>query len=415
MSKSWEHGFYKRSVNQRHQLLAKYRGLTEEQSQLLFSQSDDTGNQLVENYVFNYQVPEGVATGLVVNGKKYVVPMATEEPSVIAAASNGAQRVAKNGGFITTMQPRLVVGQVVLKAMTRSQVQWLQTQQATIKAIANAAKPSLVQRGGGVMEVRFRSMDDFLSVDLLINPSEAMGANSVNTMAEAVKQWLLEQDLPVLTAILSNNGQDSVQTVTARVNVRDLATMTMGGQQVATRIADLSALAQVDAYRAVTHNKGIMNGIDAALLASGNDWRANEAAAHAYASRSGQYRGLSQWQLEGDELVGTLTMPLQVGVVGGSIKVLPQSKLNYQLSQIQTAAELASVILSLGLAQNLAALRALASTGIQAGHMQLQYRALAMQVGGTTAEIEPLVKLLRATPQVDTRVAERLLAQLRGE
>lgn len=415
MSKSWEHGFYKRSVNQRHQLLAKYRGLTEEQSQLLFSQSDDTGNQLVENYVFNYQVPEGVATGLVVNGKKYVVPMATEEPSVIAAASNGAQRVAKNGGFITTMQPRLVVGQVVLKAMTRSQVQWLQTQQATIKAIANAAKPSLVQRGGGVMEVRFRSMDDFLSVDLLINPSEAMGANSVNTMAEAVKQWLLEQDLPVLTAILSNNGQDSVQTVTARVNVRDLATMTMDGQQVASRIADLSALAQVDAYRAVTHNKGIMNGIDAALLASGNDWRANEAAAHAYASRSGQYRGLSQWQLEGDELVGTLTMPLQVGVVGGSIKVLPQSKLNYQLSQIQTAAELASVILSLGLAQNLAALRALASTGIQAGHMQLQYRALAMQVGATTAEIEPLVKLLCATPQVDTRVAERLLAQLRGE
>ncbi|KRL94597.1 hydroxymethylglutaryl-CoA reductase, degradative [Limosilactobacillus equigenerosi] len=415
MSKSWEHGFYKRSVNQRHQLLAKYRGLTEEQSQLLFSQSDDTGNQLVENYVFNYQVPEGVATGLVVNGKKYLMPMATEEPSVIAAASNGAQRVAKNGGFITTMQPRLVVGQVVLKAMTRSQVQWLQTQQATIKAIANAAKPSLVQRGGGVMEVRFRSMDDFLSVDLLINPSEAMGANSVNTMAEAVKQWLLEQDLPVLTAILSNNGQDSVQTVTARVNVRDLATMTMDGQQVATRIADLSALAQVDVYRAVTHNKGIMNGIDAALLASGNDWRANEAAAHAYASRSGQYRGLSQWQLEGDELVGTLTMPLQVGVVGGSIKVLPQSKLNYQLSQIQTAAELASVILSLGLAQNLAALRALASTGIQAGHMQLQYRALAMQVGATTAEIEPLVKLLRATPQVDTRVAERLLAQLRGE
>ncbi len=347
--------------------------------------------------------------------KKYLMPMATEEPSVIAAASNGAQRVAKNGGFITTMQPRLVVGQVVLKAMTRSQVQWLQTQQATIKAIANAAKPSLVQRGGGVMEVRFRSMDDFLSVDLLINPSEAMGANSVNTMAEAVKQWLLEQDLPVLTAILSNNGQDSVQTVTARVNVRDLATMTMDGQQVATRIADLSALAQVDVYRAVTHNKGIMNGIDAALLASGNDWRANEAAAHAYASRSGQYRGLSQWQLEGDELVGTLTMPLQVGVVGGSIKVLPQSKLNYQLSQIQTAAELASVILSLGLAQNLAALRALASTGIQAGHMQLQYRALAMQVGATTAEIEPLVKLLRATPQVDTRVAERLLAQLRGE
>lgn len=415
MSKSWEHGFYKRSVNQRHQLLAKYRGLTEEQSQLLFSQSDDTGNQLVENYVFNYQVPEGVATGLVVNGKKYVMPMATEEPSVIAAASNGAQRVAKNGGFITTMQPRLVVGQVVLKAMTRSQVQWLQTQQATIKAIANAAKPSLVQRGGGVMEVRFRSMDDFLSVDLLINPSEAMGANSVNTMAEAVKQWLLEQDLPVLTAILSNNGQDSVQTVTARVNVRDLATRTMDGQQVATRIADLSALAQVDAYRAVTHNKGIMNGIDAALLASGNDWRANEAAAHAYASQTGQYRGLSQWQLEGDELVGTLTMPLQVGVVGGSIKVLPQSKLNYQLSQIQTAAELASVILSLGLAQNLAALRALASTGIQAGHMQLQYRSLAMQVGATTAEIEPLVKLLRATPQVDTRVAERLLSQLRGE
>lgn len=415
MSKSWDHGFYKRSVAQRHQLLTEYRGLTTEQSQLLFSQSDDASNQLVENYLFNYQVPEGIATGLVVDGKHYVVPMATEEPSVIAAASNGAQRVAKNGGFTTTMQPRIVVGQVVLKTPTPTQTEWLATQLATIKTVANAAKPSLVKRGGGVDQVRLRPTGDFLSIDLLINPSEAMGANSVNTMAEAVKQWLVAHELAVVTAILSNNGQDSVQTATARVKVRDLATPTMAGAQVASKIADLSALAQVDVYRAVTHNKGIMNGIDAALLASGNDWRANEAAAHAYASHTGQYRGLSQWHVVGDELVGTLTMPLQVGVVGGSIKVLPQSKLNYQISQIQTAAELASVIVSVGLAQNLAALRALASTGIQAGHMQLQYRALALQVGATAAEIEPLVKLLQAAPQVDTSVAKRLLAQVRGE
>lgn len=412
---NWQHGFYKLTPAQRRQLLEKAGLLTDDDRQQLSDHASSLGDQLVENYISDYPLPEGVALGLKVNGRDYVVPMVVEEPSVIAAASNGAQRVAKSGGFTAPRQRRALVGQVVINDDRAATVEWLTTHHQEILTVANAAHPSMQRRGGGAEDIRVRQLPGFISLDLLINVCQAMGANTVNTMSEAVAHWLIHNGYHVLTAILSNLATESLQTVTCIVDPQFLATPQFTGDQVAQRIEQLSKLAQVDPYRAATNNKGIMNGIDAALIATGNDWRAIESGAHAYASRSGQYRGLSQWQYAGQRLHGQLMLPMPVGVVGGSIGLNRLTKVNYRLSQIQSAEELAAVVTSLGLAQNLAALRALATSGIQAGHMKLQYRSLAISVGATTAEVEPLVSRLVNLPKVDQQVAKNELLKLRED
>ena len=417
MAKDWTHGFYKRSAQERRNLVKQARTLSDQQAQTVANQATQLGDQLVENYLTDYRLPEGLLVGLVVNGQDYTLPMVTEEPSVIAAASNGSQRVAKSGGFVATAGPRALVGQVVLCDVVDfgATKDWLLDHQEPILAVANAAHPSMQKRGAGAKGIRVRIEPPFVSLDLLVDVSEAMGANSVNTMAEAVGTWLKERGYQVLTAILSNLATDSLQTVTCQIDLAHLATSEMDGVTVAKRIALMSDLAQVDVYRATTHNKGIMNGIDALVLASGNDWRAIEAGAHAYAAKDGHYRGLATWQFKDGRLVGELTLPMPVGVVGGSIKLTPQSQVNYQISQIKSAKELAGVIVAGGLAQNLAALRALATAGIQAGHMKLQYRSLALSVGATTAEAPVLAKQLAAAGHADRQVASELLAQLRKE
>lgn len=415
----WQHGFYKLTARERRSRLAAVLHLPVTVTDLLTENASALGNQLVENYLTDYPVPEGLALNLLVNGQHYQLPMAVEEPSVIAAASNGAQRVARSGGFTAPWQQRLLVGQVVLQVRAGERaaaLDWLRARQADLLRVANAAHPSMQRRGGGAKKLRLRTPGNFVSVDLLIDVCQAMGANSVNTMAEAVGRYLRQQGFNVLTAILSNCATESLQTAACRVDFSTLATKTMPGQEVAERIVSLSALAQADPYRAATHNKGIMNGIDAVMLASGNDWRAIEAGAHAYASRDGQYRGLSTWRLTADgHLAGRLTLPLPVGVVGGSIGLNPLTKANYQISGIQTAEELAAVTASVGLAQNLAALRALASSGIQAGHMKLQYRSLAISVGATPAEIPVLVKALAQRDHVDRATAKQVLSEIRKD
>ena len=416
-NEQWSHGFYKLTPAQRRQILGERYHLNTADQELLEDNSSALGNDLVENYITDYSLPEGVVTGLMVNGKTYTLPMVVEEPSVIAAANNGAQRVARSGGFIADHQPRALVGQVVLDQVKDPQktTEWLKRQQTKLLKIANDAHPSMQKRGGGVKQLRIRQVGRFISVDLLIDVCQAMGANTVNTMAEAVAHYLSKNGNNVVTAILSNYATESLQTVSCQVNFAQLATKQMSGEVVAQRIADLSELAQVDPYRAATHNKGIMNGIDAALIASGNDWRAIESGANAYASRDGQYRGLSTWRIVDDHLEGRLTLPMPVGVVGGSIGLKKLTKLNYQLSGIKTAQELAAVIASLGLAQNLAAIRALATTGIQAGHMKLQYRSLAISVGAQQNEIDQLVKKLSQQKHVDQNVAKEILATMRKE
>lgn len=413
----WQHGFYKLSPKERRQRLTTTLKLPVSVSDLLADHTSDLGNQLVENYLTDYSLPEGVALKLVVNGQEYRVPMVVEEPSVIAAASNGAQRVAKSGGFTAKKQSRELVGQVVVEPRgdANTDLTWLKQHTSEMLKVANDAHPSMQRRGGGAKSVRLRTPGRFISVDLGIDVCQAMGANSVNTMAEAVGKWLRAQDFNVLCAILSNYATASLQTVTCTVAFKDLATPQMSGQKVAERIAALSDLAQADPYRAATHNKGIMNGIDAVLIASGNDWRAIEAGAHAYAARDGQYRGLSSWQVENGQLVGRLTLPLPVGVVGGSIGLNPLTRANYRISGVQTAEELAAVTASVGLAQNLAALRALSSAGIQAGHMKLQYRSLAISVGAQPAEVPLVTKRLATLDHVDQAAARRVLDEIRKD
>ena len=414
----WQHGFYKLSPEERRSRLAMARHLPATVSQLLANQSSQLGDQLVENYLTDYALPEGVVLGLRVNGTDYLVPMVVEEPSVIAAASNGAQRIARSGGFVAAPQHRALVGQVVLVPAAGSRaadLAWLKDHRTDLVAVANAAHPSMKKRGGGALAASFRTPGKFISVDLQIDVCQAMGANSVNTMAEAVGHWLSNHGFNVLTAILSNYATTSLQQVECHVNFEQLATKAMAGQVVAQRMADLSALAQVDPYRAATHNKGIMNGIDAVMIASGNDWRAIEAGAHAYAVKDSSYRGLSTWRVVDDQLVGQLTLPLPVGVVGGSIGLNPLTRANYAISGIKTAEELAAVTASVGLAQNLAALRTLASSGIQAGHMKLQYRSLAVSVGATPAEVPAVVKALANHPHVDRALAQQVLKELRKD
>lgn len=415
MTEEWQRGFYRRSLAQRQTLLAHGRDLGplgEAQLQINATPEHDL---VIENYVTDYRVPEGLVLGLVVNGQPYTVPMVTEEPSVIAAASNGAKRVAQSGGFTAVIQERQMIGQVVLQNVTDPDhvITDLLMHKAELLQLANAARPSMQKRGGGAVDLQIRPLGSFVSVDLLIDVQDAMGANSVNTMAEAVAAHLRENGYDVLTAILSNLADHSLVTVTCQVAFADLATAALDGETVAQRISALSNLAQVDPYRAATHNKGIMNGIDAAVLASGNDWRAIESGAHAYAAKNGHYRGLAVWTVGAEGLMGMLELPMPVGTVGGSIKLTPQSKLNYQISRIQSAKELAQVITSLGLAQNLAALRALATTGIQAGHMKLQYRSLALSVGATPAEVPTLVAHLATENHVDVAKATALLREMR--
>lgn len=407
--------FYHLTPAQRRKRLVLEANLNEEQLDCLQKQASRFGNELVENYVTDYRLPMGVVTGLKVNDKTYTVPMVTEGPSVIAADNNGAKRVRLSGGFHATKQEHQVIGQVIINPRENStdKVHWLNEHAAEMIKVANAARPSLVKRGGGAQQIKVRTLPGYLSVDVYIDVQEAMGANSVNTMAEAVGRYLSAQGFPVLTAILSNLYLGSLQTVSCTVKDECLKTAAMSGMQVAQRIARLSELAQVDALRAATHNKGIMNGIDAAVIASGNDWRSVEASAHAYAAYAHPYRGLATWQLTDQGLRGELTLPLSLGVVGGSIKLSQQSKINYQLSGIQTSAELAAVVASIGLAQNLAALRALATTGIQAGHMQLQYRSLAVSVGANADEVDRVVAALKQRSHVDQAVARKVLQKIR--
>lgn len=413
----WMHGLYRLSDAQRRQIVSDQFNLSTDERDLLAANASQLGNQLIENYLTDYRLPEGLVTNLVVNDKTYAVPVVTEEPSVVAAACNGAQRVALSGGFLAPDAKRAMLGQVVLKNVADPDKlkNWLTSHEAEILSVANAAHPSMQKRGGGAKKIRLRKIDPFVSVDLIIGVGEAMGANTVNTMAEAVAHYLKDHGYDVLTAILTNAAFMSLQMACCRVNFKQLATPTMDGRTVAERIAELSELAQVDPYRAATHNKGIMNGIDALMIASGNDWRAIESGAYAYAARSGQLKGISTWQVSNDALVGRIELPLPVGTVGGSIGLNPMTRLNFKINGIQSAGELAKIAASLGLAQNLAALRALATNGIQAGHMQMQYRSLAVMVGAKDNEIPALVKQLKQMPQVSQAAAKKALQELRKD
>lgn len=418
--------FYQKSPEERIELLLHNTNLSSESAQTLKEQRQlpqEIANQMIENQITIHGIPMGLVPDILINGQYYLVPMATEEPSVIAAASNAAKIISKAGGFHTTQEERFMIGEIAISHATRSLAELTEEiahKQDKFLAIANQAHPSIVKRGGGARHIWLEekttpdASESFLICYLTVDTQEAMGANILNTMLEALRTPLETwTGGSVLMAILSNLASNCLVQATCQIPVANLTHRSIEGIVVAEKMAQASRLAQADIYRAATHNKGIMNGIDAVILATGNDWRAIEAGAHAYAALNGSYQPLATWKVQEEVLIGSIQLPLPVGTVGGSIAIHPTATLAHNLLGNPNARELASIVASIGLAQNFAALRALVTDGIQKGHMKLQAKSLAIAVGANSEEVSQLVTLLQRAKHLNQETARQLLASLR--
>lgn len=417
--------FYKNTLEERQVILAEYANLNEEEQAFLASTgalSFDKANHMIENTVGIYSLPLGLGMNMLLNDKKYIVPMAMEEPSVVAAQSSGAKLIAQNGGITSTATDRKMIGQIELITVpdVEAAEEKVIANREKLIAIANNAHPSLLKRGGGAVDLQVRttktaSGETLFIIHLLVDTQEAMGANMVNTMVET-----LAPELEILTGgvanmrILSNLVDDATATATCRLSPESLATKTQSGEWVRDRIIAAYEFADADIYRAATHNKGIMNGIDAVIMAFGNDWRAVEAASHAYTARTGSYKPMSKWSKDADGyLIGELTLPMPVAFVGGSIAIHPIASLSKKIARVESAKELAMLVCAVGLTQNLAALKALVTEGIQRGHMSLQAKSLAMTAGAEANEIEQVAQFLQETKQLNVMAAKKYIAELR--
>ena len=423
MKISWN-GFSKKSYQERLELLKAQALLSPERQESLEQDeqmSVTVADQLSENVVGTFSLPYSLVPEVLVNGQEYTVPYVTEEPSVVAAASYASKIIKRAGGFTVQVHQRKMIGQVALYQVADPEqaLEKIASKKAELLELANQAYPSIVKRGGGARDLhveQIKGETDFLVVYLHVDTQEAMGANMLNTMLEALKPVLEELSQgQSLMGILSNYATDSLVTASCRIAFRYLSRQKDQGREIAEKIALASQFAQADPYRATTHNKGIFNGIDAILIATGNDWRAIEAGAHAFASRDGHYQGLSSWRLdlETEELVGEMTLPMPVATKGGSIGLNPRVALSHELLGNPSAKELAQIIVSIGLAQNFAALKALVSTGIQQGHMKLQAKSLALLAGASESEVAPLVERLIADKTFNLETAQRYLENLR--
>ncbi len=424
MKISWN-GFSKKSYHERLELL-KAQALLSPEKQMSLEQDEQVSlavaDQLSENVVGTFSLPYSIIPELLVNGQDYTVPYVTEEPSVVAAASYASKIIKRAGGFTAQVHQRQMIGQVALYQVAEPEQaqEKIDSKKAELLELANQAYPSIVKRGGGARDLhveQIKGKTDFLVVYLHVDTQEAMGANMLNTMLEALKPVLEELSQgQSLMGILSNYATDSLVTASCRIAFRYLSPQRDQGREIAEKIALASQFAQTDPYRAATHNKGIFNGIDAILIATGNDWRAIEAGAHAFASRDGRYQGLSQWtmDMEREELVGEMTLPMPVATKGGSIGLNPRVALSHELLGNPSAKELAQIIVSIGLAQNFAALKALVSTGIQQGHMKLQAKSLALLAGASESEVAPLVERLIADKTFNLETAQCYLENLRS-
>ena len=420
MKVNWT-GFSKKNPAERLQMLKEKGLLQDEHWQLLDSQQTlplETANQMSENVLATLALPYSLVPDFLVDGKSYQVPFVTEEPSVVAAASFAAKIIKRSGGFETEVHKRQMIGQIALYQVDNADraIKDILMKKKELLEQANQAYPSIVARGGGAREFWLEQKDDFLIFYLSVDTQEAMGANMLNTMLEALTLSLEElTGGKSLMAILSNYATDSLVTARCVIDYRFLSRDKSEAELLADKMQLASKLAQVDPYRAATHNKGIFNGIDALVLATGNDWRAIEAGAHAYASREGNYRGLSTWTADPvtRQLHGQMTLPMPIATKGGSIGLNPTVTASFDLLGQPQAKDLASLIVSVGLAQNFAALKALVSTGIQAGHMKLQAKSLALQAGAQGEEIAAIARRLTAKKTFNLAAAQEILADLR--
>ena len=414
-------GFAKLSPTERIEALLKEGLLTWDEAQILKEQKGlplSIADQLTENVLSTFDLPFSLAPYFLINGRDYVLPMVTEEPSVVAAASFAAKLIQRSGGFTTQVHQRQMIGEIALTDVEDVEVasKRILEDKETLLQLANEAYPSIVKRGGGARDLWVESKGDFLIVYLAVDPKEAMGANMLNTMLEALTDHIQElSGGQALMAILSNLATRSLVSARCAIDFKALSRNPEEAIEIAHRMELASQLAQVDPYRAATHNKGIFNGIDALVLATGNDWRAIEAGAHAYAAQNGSYKGLSHWTSHPEEkkLYGEITLPMPVATKGGSIGLNPTVQVSHRLLGEPSAIELAGIIASLGLAQNFAALKALVTTGIQAGHMKLQARSLALLAGAKEEEVPRLVNQLLENKPFNLEKAQTLLQELR--
>ena len=377
---------------------------------------------MIENVVGRFELPLGIATNFLVNGKDYLIPMAVEEPSVVAAASHMAKMTRASGGFQASSDRPIMRGQIQvmdLENLHDSKAKILEHKNELISA-ANEKDKTLVNLGGGCEDLEVHLFNEtpagpMLVVHLLVDVCDAMGANTVNTMAEHIAP-LIEKlaDGRVRLRILSNLADKRLVTASVKLSASQFDTKNYSGNEVIKGIFEAASFAAVDPYRAATHNKGIMNGIDPIIVVTGNDWRAIEAGAHAFAARNGHYTSLTDWSISNNgDLVGKITLPMAVGLVGGATKTHPTAKAAIEVLGVKTATELGQVIAAVGLAQNLAALRALATEGIQRGHMTLHARNIAVQAGANGSEIDLIVKGMIDSQNVTTDNAMQILKALR--
>lgn len=418
-------GFYKLSLAERVAMVADWADLTEAEQEVLLGQglSAAQADKMVENALGTYGLPLGIAANFLINGRDYLIPMSVEEPSVVAAVSHAAKIVREGGGFQAETTEPIMIGQVQVLDIPDmlAAIRALDANRAALMEAANACSQNIVRRGGGARDIEIRPfphtpVGPMLVVHLLYDTRDAMGANAINTAVEAIAPFVAE-----LTGgrtnlrILSNLTDRRLATARCTIPARAMVEEGMSGTEVARLIAEANAFAVVDPYRAATHNKGIMNGIDAVCIATGNDWRAVEAGAHAYAARQGRYSALTDWHVDGNgDLSGEITLPLAVGVVGGATKVHPTAKVAMKILNVASAEELAQVMAAVGLAQNLAAIKALTTTGIQKGHMRLHARQVALAAGANGPEVDQIATRLVAEQNIRVERAKELLVECRA-
>jgi hydroxymethylglutaryl-CoA reductase len=412
-------GFYKLSFKEKLEKVAEFAGLSQEEKELIAKTgalSLEVANRMIENVIGTFELPLGIATNFLIDGKDYLIPMVIEEPSVVAAASNAAKMSRVKGGFTTSSTPPVMIGQIQVTDVSDPFAARVEILKHKDEIVDRANEQGLFLKfGGGCRDVEARVIDTIrgamLIVHLLVDVRDAMGANAVNTMCEATAP-LIEQITGgrVYLRIVSNLAAYRLARAKAVFDKK-----AVGGEEAIEGILKAYAFAKADPFRCATHNKGIMNGISAVVIATGNDFRAVEAGAHSYAALGG-YKPLTTYEKnkEGD-LVGTIELPVAIGIVGGATSVNPMARICLKILGVKTADELSRVIAAVGLAQNLAALKALATEGIQRGHMSLHARNIAMMVGAKGKEVDRVVEILVRERKVRMDRAKEVLEQLRDK
>ncbi len=420
-------GFYNRPLAERAAVVAQWAGLTRDDQAVLLGLAGLNASQaehMIENVVGVYALPFGIATNFLINGVDYLVPMVVEEPSIVAGVSFAAKLARGGGGFITTADDPVMIGQIqvldVDNVYAAAGRVW-EAREALLEE-ANCCDRVLVELGGGARGFELRPFPDtpagpMLIVHLLFDVRDAMGANAINTTCERLAP-LIESITGgrVNLRILSNLADRRKATASCTIPADALGSSGMSGADVARAIVEAAVFAAADPYRAATHNKGVMNGMDAVAIATGNDWRALEAGAHAWAARGGHYGSLTAWWLDDlGDLRGRIELPVAVGIVGGATRVHPTAQVALKILGVGTAAELAQVMVAVGLAQNFAAIRALATEGIQRGHMSLHAKQMALAAGASEQEVPLIAQRMVEAGRITTEHAAELLRGLRGE